>query len=62
MQDHRLGPGSASLRPADDPWHDFEHTLTGHLRRPGAVGAMEFRAPSQPSGGQGRCTVQLAAG
>ncbi|MBM7230824.1 hypothetical protein JTP68_09935 [Dietzia cinnamea] len=62
MQDHRLGPGSASLRPAGDPWHDFEHTLTGHLRRPGAVGAMQFRAPSQPSGGQGRCTVQLAAG
>lgn len=62
MQDHRLGPGSAFLRPAGDPWHDFEHTLTGHLRRPGAVGAMEFRAPSLPSGGQGRCVVQLAPG
>ncbi|WP_314037040.1 T3SS (YopN, CesT) and YbjN peptide-binding chaperone 1 [Dietzia sp. CH92] len=62
MRDQRLGPGSASLRPAGDPWHDFEHTLAGHLRRPGSVGAMEFSAPTQPAGGQGRCVVQLAAG
>ncbi|MCT2097408.1 hypothetical protein M3E00_02195 [Dietzia cinnamea] len=62
MRNQRLGPGSASLRPAEDPWHEFEHTLTGHLRRPGAVGAMEFRAPTPPSGEQGRCVVQLAPG
>ena len=44
MRDQLSGPGSAPLRPAEDPWDGFETTLAGHLRRPGAVGAMEFTA------------------
>ena len=60
MRDQLSGPGSASLRRAEDPWDGFEETLTGLLRRSGAVGAMEFSAPSESTGGQGRCLVQLA--
>lgn len=59
MRDQLSGPGSASLRPAEDPWEGFEGTLTGLLRRSGAVGAMEFSAPTESVGGQGRCLVQL---
>lgn len=62
MRDQLTGPGNAHLRPAADPWADFRNTLSILLRRQDAVGAMEFSAPTQPSGGQGRCTVQLPAG
>lgn len=59
MRDRFHGPGSASLRPVDDPWHGFELALAVHLQRPGAVGAMEFSAPTDPTGQQARCVVQL---
>ncbi len=62
MRDQLSGPGSAPLRPAEDPWDGFETTLAGHLRRPGAVGAMEFTPPSDASGTRGRCVVHLAPG
>ncbi|ODQ83620.1 hypothetical protein BFG51_09485 [Dietzia alimentaria] len=62
MRDQLSGPGSAPLRPAEDPWDGFETTLAGHLRRPGAVGAMEFTPPSDASGTRGRCIVHLAPG
>ena len=60
MRDQLSGPGSAPLRPAEDPWDGFETTLAGHLRRSEAVGAMEFTAPSDASGTRGRCVVHLA--
>ncbi|UVE94137.1 T3SS (YopN, CesT) and YbjN peptide-binding chaperone 1 [Dietzia sp. B32] len=60
MHDQRSGPGSAPLRPVEDPWDSFEATLAGHLRRPETAGAMEFSAPSDSSGARGRCVVQLA--
>lgn len=59
MRDQLSGPGSASLHRARDPWDGFEETLTGLLRRSGAVGAMEFSAPTESAGAQGRCLVQL---
>lgn len=60
MRDQLSGPGSTSLRRAEDPWDSFETTLAGHLRRSESVGAMEFSAPSDASGARGRCVVQLA--
>lgn len=62
MRDQLSGPGSASLRRAEDPWDGFETMLAGHLRRPETAGAMEFSAPSDASGARGRCVVQLAPG
>ena len=61
MRDQLSGPGSASLRPAEDPWEGFEEILTGLLRRSESVGAMEFSAPTESVGRQGRCLVQLAS-
>lgn len=62
MRDQLTGSGNAHLRHAADPWVDFRNSLTLLLRREDATGALEFSAPSQPSGGQSRCTVQLAGG
>lgn len=61
MRDELSGPGSVSLRRAEDPWHGFEQTLSSYLRRSERVGAMEFSAPSESTAGQGRCLVRLAA-
>lgn len=60
MRDRVAGPCHESLRPTGDAWDRFEHALAQHLRRPGAVGAMEFSAPFDSIGDQARCRVQLA--
>ncbi len=59
MRDHLTGPGRMPLRPGPDPWAAFALSLTRHLRRPGAVGAMQFSAPPESTGESARCTVQV---
>lgn len=61
MRDQLSGPGSISPGREEDPWGGFAKALTRHLRRPGAVGAMEFSAPGGGIAGPGRCVVQLAS-
>lgn len=58
---HQLrGPGSIPSGREADPWEGFGKALTRHLRRPGAIGAMEFSAPGAGTAGQSRCLLQLA--
>lgn len=59
MRERLPGPGDAPLRPASDPWVGFERALALHLRRPGAIGAMEFTAPTESPGHRARCVIHL---
>lgn len=55
------GPDWSALGVADDPWEPFAEALRRHLRRPGAVGTMQFTAPRDAAGNADHCTVQIAA-
>lgn len=60
MRDRLSDAGPAPPGRTDDPWPTFQRALARHLRRPGSVGAIEFSAPPDPTGGRARCTLQLA--